>query len=327
MRGWRGDVTAGLVVAAALLSGACGTGDTEPPQPAGSVGGTTSSGPTPSVSMSSSSTRTPSSSSVTAPSSAAGTPFSSLTTTARPPTTRPPTTRPPTTRPATTRPPSTPPATVVTGLPSWLRGKDLEVMPTTKRVVALTFDGGSDATGAAAILATLGRTGTPATFFLTGAFTTRYPSLARQLSAGYRIGNHTESHVALTTLDDAAVRAQITRAEQQIRAATGADPRPWFRFPFGDRDARTIADVNSSGYAAIRWTVDSLGWKGTSGGQSVTAVRDRVLAAARPGAIVLMHLGANPDDGTTLDADALPAVISGLTTRGYTMVDLDTMLG
>ena len=29
-----------------------------------------------------------------------------------------------------------------------------------------------------------------------------------------------------------------------------------------------------------------------------------------------MHLGSNPDDGTTLDAAALPAIITGLRARG-----------
>ena len=75
----------------------------------------------------------------------------------------------------------------------------------------------------------------------------------------------------------------------------------------------------------MRWTVDSLGWKGTSGGMTVSKVRDRVLAAARP-EIVLMHVGANPDDGTTLDAAALPSVIAGLRAKGYSFVTLQQAL-
>jgi peptidoglycan/xylan/chitin deacetylase (PgdA/CDA1 family) len=59
--------------------------------------------------------------------------------------------------------------------------------------------------------------------------------------------------------------------------------------------------VNELCYVPFRWTVDSLGWKGTSGGQSVAKVVSHVVGAAQPGAIVLMHVGSNPDDGTTLD--------------------------
>jgi peptidoglycan/xylan/chitin deacetylase (PgdA/CDA1 family) len=56
-------------------------------------------------------------------------------------------------------------------------------------------------------------------------------------------------------------------------------------------------------------------------------VVSRVLAAARPGEIVLMHVGSNPDDHTTFDADALAQVISGLRARGYSFVTLDALTG
>jgi peptidoglycan/xylan/chitin deacetylase (PgdA/CDA1 family) len=72
----------------------------------------------------------------------------------------------------------------------------------------------------------------------------------------------------------------------------------------------------------VRWTVDSLGWQGTSGGQTTQRVVNRVLAAAQPGAIVLLHIGSNPDDGTTLDAAALPQIIDGLRAQGYRFVTL-----
>src|SRR5690348_779965 len=48
-----------------------------------------------------------------------------------------------------------------------------------------------------------------------------------------------------------------------------------------------------------------------------------VADAARPGEIVLMHVGATPDDHSTLDAAALPRVISGPRAGGYTFVTLD----
>lgn len=60
--------------------------------------------------------------------------------------------------------------------------------------------------------------------------------------------------------------------------------------------------MNGLGYVPVGWTVDSLGWQGTSGGQTADKVAGRVLGAAQPGMIVLMHLGANADDHTTPDA-------------------------
>jgi peptidoglycan/xylan/chitin deacetylase (PgdA/CDA1 family) len=55
-------------------------------------------------------------------------------------------------------------------------------------------------------------------------------------------------------------------------------------------------------------------------------VTERVLAAAQPGEIVLMHVGSHPEDRSTLDADALPGIIAGLRQRGYTFITLDALL-
>jgi peptidoglycan/xylan/chitin deacetylase (PgdA/CDA1 family) len=193
-------------------------------------------------------------------------------------------------------------------------------------VVALTFDAGANADAVSSILATLSRYGVAATFFLTGNFVGDFPAAARAIAAaGERIGDHTISHPYLTKLPDAAVRRQITGAAQQIIAVTGKDPAPLFRFPYGDADARTIAIANQAGYVPVRWTVDTLGWEGTAGHISAAVVAARVLAALRPGEIVLMHVGSNPDDHTTFDADALPQVITELRARGYSFVTLDVM--
>jgi peptidoglycan/xylan/chitin deacetylase (PgdA/CDA1 family) len=221
--------------------------------------------------------------------------------------------------------PASPGTRPVTG---WLAGKDWTVIPTTRRVVALTFDAGANADAIPSILATLRRDGVPATFFLTGNFVRDFPAAARSIAtAGFRIGDHTISHPYLTRLGDAAVRQEILGGAQRITLVTGQNPAPLFRFPFGDADARTIALANRAGYVPVRWTVDTLGWEGTAGRISASVVTSRVLDAARPGEIVLMHVGSNPDDHTTFDADALPQVISGLRARGYSFVTLDVLTG
>jgi peptidoglycan/xylan/chitin deacetylase (PgdA/CDA1 family) len=214
-------------------------------------------------------------------------------------------------------------------VPASLRGKDIEVIPTSRRIVALTFDAGANGDGLASILATLEREDVRATFFIKGGFAASYPaSIAAIVAAGHRLGNHTATHPHLPALgSDAAVVNEIRQAESQIKAAGGSDPRPLFRFPYGDRTSHTISVVNDAGYVAVRWTVDTLGWKGTSGGVSAQIVVDRVAGAARPGEIVLMHVGSNPDDHTTLDAQALPTVIARLRGLGYEFVTLDELLG
>ena len=211
---------------------------------------------------------------------------------------------------------------------SGLLGTDWTRIPTNSKVVALTFDAGANAAGLPSISSTLRAKKVPATFFLTGNWVRDFPAQANMIAAdGYLVGNHSVSHPYFTKLSDAQVTAQVQGAQQAILRANGADTRPLFRFPYGDVNSRVLADVNRLGYVSVRWTVDSLGWQGTSGGQSVQSVTNRVLAAARPGEIVLMHLGSNPEDGTTLDAAALPAIIDGLRARGYSFVTLRALTG
>ncbi len=229
------------------------------------------------------------------------------------------------TRPSTPVPPTAPTAPT-TGVPTRLLGRDWERIPTDRRMVALTFDAGASADGVDSILSTLSREGVPATFFLTGRFAQTFPAAARAIAArGQVIGSHSATHPYFTRLTDADLRAELLGAQATIQSVTGVDPRPWFRFPYGDRDARTIGAVNALGYVPIRWTVDTLGWKGTSGGQSMQSVTDRVLAAASSGEIVLMHVGANPQDRSTLDADALGGIIRELRARGYTFTTVKAM--
>jgi len=206
---------------------------------------------------------------------------------------------------------------VRTTVPASLLGGEWTRLPTTRKVVALTFDAGANADAVPSILSTLAANGVAATFFLTGQWVQSFPQAAAQIGTLYPIGNHTWSHPSLPSLTDAQVRSQITMAEDRIRAATNQDARPLFRFPFGDRDARTIGLANSLGYGSIRWTVDTLGWQGTSGGQSAQTIVNRVLSTLQPGQIVLMHVGSHPTDHSTLDADALPTLIRELRARGY----------
>ncbi len=226
--------------------------------------------------------------------------------------------------PAPTAPAPVPPAA---RFPAALAGHDVETIPGAGAVVALTFDAGANAAGLPSILQSLDAAGVRATFFLTGSWAAANPGgVAAIVAGGHRVGNHSMTHPAFTGLPDAGIKDQVRSAEQAIRAA-GADPRPLFRFPFGDRDARTIATVNNLGYLPVRWSVDTLGWKGTSGGVTAQIVADRVLAGLQPGEIVLMHIGSNPDDGTTLDAAALPQLISRIRRAGYGFTTLDALLG
>lgn len=230
------------------------------------------------------------------------------------------------TNPPTTAPPTSDPVTTPPRPPSWpaLDGTEWTTLPPEAgNVVALTFDAGANGDAVPSILATLEAAHAPGTFFLTGQWVIAYPQLSSAISAQHAVGNHSLSHPDLSQLTDDAVIAEVVGAQDAITDGTRNDPRPWFRFPYGASDTRTLDLVGGLGYRSVRWTVDTLGWQGTSGGNSAALVVERVIDSLRPGAIVLMHVGSNPEDGSTLDADALPEVIERTRAAGYTLVDLD----
>lgn len=212
-------------------------------------------------------------------------------------------------------------------LPAGLRGRQWDVIPTRRKVVALTFDIGPTG-GVRSILATLRRDHVRATFFVTGRRARNSSGAVKAIAAaGELIGDHSDNHPDFTTISDARIRQQVSLARIAIESTTGLDAWPWFRFPFGAHNGRTIAAVNSAGFVPIGWTVDTLGWMGTAGGVTVHEIVDRVLAHRRPGEIVLMHGGSDARDGSTLDADALPTVIRRLRAVGYSFVTMDVLGG
>jgi peptidoglycan/xylan/chitin deacetylase (PgdA/CDA1 family) len=209
---------------------------------------------------------------------------------------------------------------VIAALPPSIVAGELVRLQTRQHVVALTFDGGGNAASARSVLAVLRGQSVTGTFFLTGHFVKAYPALARAIGRRCPVGNHTVHHVDLRRLSSGAVEQEVTQAQRMIAAATGRDTRPYFRFPYGARDARTLRIVHRLGYASVRWTVDTLGWMGGSV-QTTRGVVRRVVDGLVPGEIVIMHLGSSRD-GSTIDSHALPAVIHAVRARGYRFVTL-----
>jgi peptidoglycan/xylan/chitin deacetylase (PgdA/CDA1 family) len=205
-------------------------------------------------------------------------------------------------------------------LPPAIIAGEIVRLQTRQHVVALTFDGGGNADGARGVLKVLRREHVQATFFLTGHFVQSYPALSRTIGRRYPVGNHTVNHLDLLRLSPSAARGEITRAAMLIQRATGRDTHPYFRFPYGSRDGRTLRLAHELGYASVRWTVDTWGWMGLSQ-QSIPGAVRRVIDHLVPGEIVLMHLGSSRDH-STIDSEALPAVIRLVRARGYRFVTL-----
>jgi peptidoglycan/xylan/chitin deacetylase (PgdA/CDA1 family) len=191
-----------------------------------------------------------------------------------------------------------------------------------KRQIALTFDAGANADCFDDLIATLEAAHVRSTFFITGNFAQRNEQCAKAIvKRGHEIGNHTWSHADLTKQSDDIVREEIVRGEMLLTEISGRSPRPRFRAPFGERNARVLRIAAQLGYRSIYWTLDSL--DSVEPRKTPEFLIDRITSRTDDeldGAIILMHVGIKST------ADALPVIVAELQRRGFKLVTISTLL-
>jgi peptidoglycan/xylan/chitin deacetylase (PgdA/CDA1 family) len=174
----------------------------------------------------------------------------------------------------------------------------------------------------AAILSALDEARVRATFFLQGRWARVYPELARAIAeAGHLIGNHSHHHAPMDGLVDDLFREDVRDAEEWIQRSTGADPRPWFRCPFGSgmEDDRVLALLAELGYRHVAWDVDPRDWEeGRTRSELLESVLEGV--QARESSIVLMH------GWPGVTAEALAELVSALHALGAELMRVDELL-
>ena len=193
----------------------------------------------------------------------------------------------------------------------------LRAGPPDRPAVALTIDDGWTARDE--VLAVLKELRVRATFFLAGRAVAGDPGfIARALDAGMELANHTWDHYLLTDKSFEYVQNDILQLEQFVRdAAPGATTIPYMRPSGGAVNETVVAAAASLGYRVVLWSGSS-----GDGLQSTTPEQmlANVLAAARPGAIILTHFGPRLQV-------ALPAMVEGLRGLGLEPVTLSELLG
>jgi len=163
--------------------------------------------------------------------------------------------------------------------------------------VALTFDAEHPDRPARpgtteALLAGLGRRGGRATFFVQGRWAEAYPETARAIAdGGHLVGHHSHYHTRMSLLTDDGIAQDLRDGATEILAATGVDPAPWFRCPFGAGadDPRVLAAIEAAGYRHVGWHVAADDWEP---GRAAVDVADAVVGGVQAhgdGAVVLLH--------------------------------------
>ncbi|MFI2615198.1 polysaccharide deacetylase family protein [Streptomyces sp. NPDC018584] len=208
------------------------------------------------------------------------------------------------------------------------------------RTVALTFDADMTANqGARAaagerfdhpeLVATLRRLKVPATFFMTGRWAEEYPDQAKAIGRDplFEVANHSYSHHAFTrdcyglpTVPPERMRADVDRAFDALRKAGVERPMPYFRFPGGCYDERSLRTLAPGGVTAVQWDVVS----GDAFATDADAVARQVLDGVRPGSVVVMHCTRSAAPTTER---ALRTIIPKLRERGFRFVKVSEQIG
>lgn len=153
---------------------------------------------------------------------------------------------------------------------------------------------------------------------MTGGWVESYPENVKQIqAAGHDLGNHSENHKNMSQLSKEEQKSEIMSVHNRVKELTGVDMN-LFRPPYGDYSDSVIQTVESCGYKAIEWSVDSLDWKNYGTDQMIQTVLEH--KNLTNGAIILCHNGAK------YTADALDAILNGLKENGYQVVPISELI-
>jgi peptidoglycan/xylan/chitin deacetylase (PgdA/CDA1 family) len=135
----------------------------------------------------------------------------------------------------------------------------------------------------------------------------------------FEIANHSYIHPHMTEVPPDRQREELLWTQQILLSLTGKLPR-FFRPPYGEVNEE-LADVAAqSGLHTVEYDF-------ASGDPDKHITRERlvawVLAKARPGSIIVMHM--NRRGWHT--AEALPDIISGLRAKGMVLSTVGEMVG
>ena len=183
--------------------------------------------------------------------------------------------------------------------------------------IAMTFDDGPSPETTPRLLDILKQRNIKATFFMIGQNAERNPAIVKRILAeGHEIGNHSWTHPQLSKLSDDRVTEEINKTQNAIKDASGYTP-VLIRPPYGAITGRQKEWIEKQfDLSVIIWSVDPFDWKRP--GASV--IEQRILAGARPGAIVLSH------DIHKQTVDAMPATLDALAAKGFKFVTVSQLI-
>lgn len=201
---------------------------------------------------------------------------------------------------------------------SVISAQSLVRVPTTKKVVALTFDDGPSPIYTPKILHLLTQYHGHATFFVLGAEAKRFPQITRSVETqGSVLAIHGWRHLNLYRAGTKTLWHEAQRTYEFLKSLNLA-PAKLYRPPYGNVSKPMVRLFEQHGYQVVLWSLDTRDW--TRPGTSF--IVSQVLNQVKPGSIILMHDGGGNRQQTV---DALSTILKDLSQKGYQFVTIPAL--
>jgi peptidoglycan/xylan/chitin deacetylase (PgdA/CDA1 family) len=181
--------------------------------------------------------------------------------------------------------------------------------------VVLTFDDGPWPNNTRAVLEALANHCTKAVFFPIGKHALWHPEILKEVAAaGHTVGGHTWSHANLAKGKGDKTVEEIEKGFSAVKLALGANPSPFFRFPFLQDPEAARTYLASRNIAMFSHDLDSFDFKIHKPEDVIKSVMTKLDKKGK--GIILMH---DFQQGT---AQALPDLLNELKAKGYKVVQM-----
>jgi peptidoglycan/xylan/chitin deacetylase (PgdA/CDA1 family) len=191
--------------------------------------------------------------------------------------------------------------------------------PRDRPAVALTFHGQGDPTMVKQLLSELEARSVRATVLAVGSWLVAQPAMAKRvLDGGHELGNHTQSHLAISQMNAAHAFAEIDGCARTLQRLTGSIGA-WFRPSQTQHATATIrSQATRVGYrTCLSYDVDSLDYTDPP----IATVVNTTLGAVRNGSIISMHCG------HAVTIAAIGPILEGLDARGLHTATMTELVG
>ncbi|MCB4799862.1 polysaccharide deacetylase family protein [Neotamlana laminarinivorans] len=188
-------------------------------------------------------------------------------------------------------------------------------IPTTKRVLYLTFDDGPTPEITHWVLKTLKQYQAKATFFCIGNNVEKHPEILKDIiTEGHIVGNHTHNHLKGWKTSKKLYLENTLKAQKTISSVfdTFMHTSNLFRPPYGKITNKQGKKLLAIDYKIIMWDVISFDWD-----KNITpeTCLNNVIKKAKSGSIIVFHDSVKAQKNMTY---ALPKVLEHFYNLGFT---------